>query len=221
VWALLVLSLAACTSGADAVPAGSGSAARDEAAQAPAEAAETASASASVAAAEGAGLLQNPEFVDLGKGPEQAVWSTGQHALGGSYEFTVEQGVLSIRRTGAEPWGMVAQDLSVDALAGKRLRLSMDLAADLDDSWGAPIQPSGLVVKVTGYGPNDPPMMGERILLAQVSEPGIAAGQHDWQTHSLEFEVPSGHHVSLRAGVQLTSGGVLRVRNPRLELLDD
>ncbi len=167
------------------------------------------------------GLFKSPDFAPGDTGRSLGHWNTGQHALGGSYDFTSADGVLTIRRTGHEPWGSVAQDFPAEAYIGKRMRLSMEVSAELDDSWGEPIQPSGLVVRVTGYGPKDPPMMGARILVSETSRPGLGIGNHDWQELSLEFEVPESLHVKLRAGVQLTSGGVLRARNPRLEVIED
>lgn len=165
------------------------------------------------------GLFASPDFAPGDTGKPLGHWSTGQHALGGSYEFTSADGVLTIRRTGREPWGMVSQDFPADAYVGKRLRLSMEIATELDDSWGEPIEPSGLVVRVTGYGLMDSPMMGARILVAETA--ALELDGPDWQELSMEFDVPESRHVELRAGVQLTSGGVLRARKPRLEVIQD
>ena len=170
------------------------------------------------------GLFKSPDFAPGDTGRPLGHWNIGQHAQGKakghSYEFSSSDGVLTIRRVGAEPWGMVAQDFKVDEYIGKRLRLSMEVSGELDESFGRPIEPSGLIARVTGFGPHDPPMFGARILVAERSNPGLGVGSHDWQELILEFEIPDSRHVELRAGVQLTLGGVLHVRRPRLEVIE-
>ena len=165
-------------------------------------------------------LLANVDF-DLSADGSLAEWGLTQHAGAVSYERSVSEGVLSLVRVGAEPWGQISQSLPADAWAGKRLRYSVELSAELDLKWGPPLQSTGLSISVMGLGPSDLPMMGRRHLLTLLSDPGVPVGKTDWQRYALEFEVPQGRALELIAAVQLSHGGQLRMRAPSLVVLSE
>lgn len=165
-------------------------------------------------------LLANVDF-GLSADGSLAEWGLTQHAGAVSYERTVSEGVLSLARVGAEPWGQISQSLPADAWAGKRLRFSVELSAELDLKWGPPLQSTGLSISLMGLGPSDLPMMGRRHLLTLLSDPGVPVGETDWQRYVLEFEVPQGRELQLIAAVQLSHGGRLRMRAPSLVVLSE
>lgn len=167
------------------------------------------------------GLVINPSFESPADGRTPTHWALSQHAGEASYEVASADGVLIIRRIGDEPWGLVSQKLDVSALAGKQLSLSMELAGELDESRGPALQPPGLVVRILGRAPGDPPMLAKRHLLTMNQEPGLASGTHDWTRHELRFEVPEGRNLELTFGVQMTMDGELRARAPSLVALEE
>jgi hypothetical protein len=166
------------------------------------------------------GLLLDPRFEIAGDAQSLRHWTLSQHAGASSYEYDVEDGVLSLRRIGVEPWGIIQQQLDANDWAGKTMEFSADLAAELDDSYGAPFDATGLSVSALGFGPGDLPMMGKRILLAATQEPGLDLGEHGWKRHRLRFTLPEATEVDLRLSVQLTYGGELKMRSPSLVIVE-
>ncbi|WP_339899222.1 hypothetical protein [uncultured Gilvimarinus sp.] len=168
-----------------------------------------------------AGLIKNPSFSKVGE--KIASWSTLQHAGEASFAFAAEGGVLTISRTGAQPWGMVRQRLSRDdtkPLQGKTLEFSAELSASLTGEFGAALDPTGLRVMVKGVKRGAPAMLGTAILAT--SEQAIAGteGEIPWQRYALRFKVPAdteASHVFVELGIMLASGGSLSVRGPVLQ----
>lgn len=167
------------------------------------------------------GLLKDPGFAIPGELEEHPLqhWHLTQHAGEASYELRFGGSMIKLLRVGSEPWGVLQQHLDGSDFAGKTLEFSAELAGDLDDDWGPPIQATGLTVTVLGFAPQDVPMMGKRHLLVQGADPGLPAGAIDWQRHSIRFEVPEGRELELLVGVMLTRGGELRIRNPSLQVI--
>jgi len=166
------------------------------------------------------GLLIDSGFEIAGKDGPLQHWGIHQHAGDTSYRLEVSEGTARIERTGLEPWGVLSQTLPADALVGKTLEWSAELSGELDDRYGPPFEATGLVVSVTGFGPNDLPMMGTRHLLTLASEPGLPTGALTAERHRLRFQVPEGRELELRVGVQLTRGGVLQIRAPSLTVVE-
>jgi hypothetical protein len=206
-WSLILLcALVGCSAG-ERPP---GASADSEAAPAP-------------GAAQDGGLLKDPAFAMPGELEEHPLqhWHLSQHAGDPSYELRFGGSMIKLLRVGSEPWGVLQQHLDGSDFAGKTLEFSAELAGDLDDDWGPPIQATGLTVTVLGFAPQDVPMMGKRHLLVRGSDPGLPTGSIDWQRHSIRFEVPVGRELELLVGVMLTRGGELRIRNPSLQVITE
>lgn len=169
------------------------------------------------------GLITAPGFADE-SGRLAGAWRFAHHATTGSYRLQVSDGIASIERVGHEPWAMLVQtvpDESLRALAGRRLAFSMDIRADLEDeTWGRPLQPTGLSVHTwlqTGDGQASAlsamlgPRQAETRRLALPPDARIP----DWTRHTLEFPVPE-DVARLEIAVVMSSGGHLQVRNPAL-----
>jgi hypothetical protein len=167
------------------------------------------------------GLIMNPRF-EPGEGAVRiAHWSSTQHAGVPSYEVEATDGTLVIRRIGKEPWALVSQSLDATELAGKQLEFSMELAGELDETYGPALEPAGLVVRIMGRSATDLPMMGKRHLLVMTDVPGLTAGRHAPARRQLRFQIPEGGDLELTVGVQLTLGGELRARAPQLRVINE
>ena len=166
------------------------------------------------------GLLQDPGFHRIEGRHAEPLWRLTQHAGPVSYTAKAEQGVVRIERVGGEPWGHFAQVLEDDGLAGQWLEFSAELRAELDDSYGEPMQPTGLAVLVRGRLPADPPMLGMRILHASDVDFDLQPGSHGWRRHVYRFQVPEAVSLQVKLAVQLTHGGWIEMRNPSLVAVD-
>lgn len=168
----------------------------------------------------GPGLLLDPAFERIEGQHPDGLWALTQHAGPISYKVEADAGVARIERIGGEPWGYFAQALRDDALAGQWLEFSADLRAELNDSHGEPMQPTGLAVLVRGRLPGDPPMLGMRILHASEADFGLDPGKHPWRRHAYRFQVPEALALEIKVAVQLTHGGWIDVRSPSLVAVD-
>lgn len=156
----------------------------------------------------------------------QRPWSFVHHATLGSYRLNVNDGILSIERTGPEPSATLAQSLPAETVAkigGSTLVFAADLRANLEtDTWGTPVSPTGMVVRM-----HSPPAGGSSHIAARLGtgrqqtvrldlSPSIR--MNDWQRHELEFDVPEDAE-RLTVSFAMTAGGILEIRNPSLTLV--
>lgn len=149
-------------------------------------------------------------------------WSFTQHSSNISYSITVDDGVLSITRTGEEPWGKVRQVIRKDelkALQGKTLVFSADIKADFTSEWGQAMEPPALSVLLKGARQGASPFAGASTLINK-KEPvaSLDVGSY-WQRYQLEFTVPPAGEVtlnSLELSFVMTEGGTMYIRGPSL-----
>jgi hypothetical protein len=162
------------------------------------------------------GLLGDGRFERIKGQSADPVWALTQHAGPLSYTVEVKDGVARVERIGGEPWGHFSHLLRDDSLAGQWLEFSAEIRGELDDSHGEPMQPTGPSILVRGRLPGDLPMMGARILYASEAEFGLDPGSHPWRRHAYRFQVPEAVALEINTAVQLTHGGWIEIRNPRL-----
>lgn len=166
------------------------------------------------------GFLSDGRFERVKGDSAEPVWTLTQHAGPLSYTVEVTEGVARIERIGGEPWGHFAQQLRDDALAGRWFEFSAEIRGELNDSYGEPMQPTGPSVLVRGRLPGDLQMMGLRILYASTAEFGLNPGSYPWRRHAHRFQVPEATSLEITTALQLTHGGWIEVRNPRLVEVD-
>lgn len=143
-------------------------------------------------------------------------WVPMQHSSNTSYEFRVEDGVLSILRTGEEPWGQVFLRFEPDALLGSMAEFSVEVAGEFTDAYGEPFEATGIAVVVEASSADlRQRMMGVRSQFEYENDWDAGVGKHDWTMLDLGFEVPE-NASSIQLYIKMTMGGVLHVRNPRL-----
>lgn len=171
------------------------------------------------------GLIENPRFLEqaAGKGIKSP-WIATLHGGQSSFRFSSEDGVLTVEKFGPEPWGQIAQPISAEALKGRTVEFSVDLAGELGASDGSRVNPwqdqTGLSVLIKGYPEGRPnPMMGKTILVDARTDPGLAPGLHEWRRHSLRFQVPKGA-TDIQVAIRMTRNGVLKVRGPSLTVVE-
>ena len=169
------------------------------------DAADTNSAAAASDCRSSDNLLRDPLFTnnsEYGRG-----WRLAQHTGELSFEVTVDDGLLQMKRIDKEPWMLYRQTVESAALAGATVRYSAELKGD------APGEPmlhgfdhiAGLYVKAG----REPARLADH-------EPNV--GQWDWQLVTMEEKIPAGV-TSVRVGFVHQAGGTLWARNPSLVIV--
>ncbi len=158
----------------------------------------------------GENLLQDPEFSTIGGPRSQRRWFASEHAAGRSFEYGASEGVLTVRKTGDEPWFLLKQLINDPSLAGKDIVYSADLRLDMRQ----PAVAHGFKV---GGGLVLTAQAGNRVVLNSVLEHEPHMGSSDWQAVSVRFTLPAGV-TRLSPGILHQADGTLQVRNPRLAL---
>ena len=171
----------------------------------PSRDADTNSAAAASGCPSSDNLLRDPLFTnnpEYGRG-----WRMAQHTGELSFEVTVDDGLLQMKRIDKEPWMLYRQTVESAALAGATVRYAAELKGD------APGEPmlhgfdhiAGLYVKAG----REPARLADH-------EPNV--GQWDWQLVTMEEKIPAGV-TSVRVGFVHQAGGTLWARNPSLVIV--
>jgi len=155
-------------------------------------------------------LLQDPQFSTLGAPRSQRRWFASEHAAGRSFEYAASDGVLTVRKTGREPWFLLKQIIKDPSIAGRDIVYSADIRLDLHP-------PAARHGFKTGGGLVLTAHKGGRIALNSVLEHEPHMGSSDWQPVSVRLSIPPGV-TQLRPGILHQADGTLQVRNPRLSL---
>lgn len=172
------------------------------------------------------GLVQAPGFANE-SGRLARPWQFAHHASSDSYTLTLADGVATIERVGHEPWARLSQEIDREAIppfAGRRMALSADIRAELDDSqYGKPIEPSGLMVRIWQKRQSAGGTVSAMVAAprSQVERLELAADAQipQWAPRSVVFDVPE--NVSrIEISAILSTGGRLELRNPSLVAID-
>ncbi len=146
-------------------------------------------------------------------------WWFVQHAGPPSFEFAVDdrgskagQRSLRIKRTGAEPFGLVFQFVNADRFRGKRVRLTALLRLDKVEAFGNSTlrEMSGAVLMLRSQG-------GESALDDMRDRP--MRGTKAWTEARVEIDVPAAAN-RVEFGAQLTGTGTLWATAFKLEVVE-
>jgi hypothetical protein len=165
------------------------------------------------------GLLRDSRF-EPESDSRPFAWVYTQHAGEESYKFEVEEGVLSITRIATQPWGQATQTVSAEGLEGVWVEFSAELSGSLVEPVRPELEPSGVGIRVLGFPPGTPRIIGKSILATEVGEPPIAVGELSWTRQALRLLVPEGA-TEIEVAIRLGLGGVLHARRPSLLVLRD
>lgn len=165
-------------------------------------------------------LLLDPRFETIDKTTEDrrvSPWSFIQHAGEPSYEWNVEDGILTGRRVGPETDGHVAQTIPAQGFAGKTLRFSVELSGELQELPDVPTALSGIQIQVYGLRAGVPSMLGPAIMSTAEGSPPVVAGKFGWMVQEVVFDVPQ-QASSLKLAIRLGMNGIFRIRDPVLAI---
>ncbi|MEM9255240.1 MAG: hypothetical protein AAGA91_07320 [Pseudomonadota bacterium] len=153
-------------------------------------------------------LLADPGFKTLTLPKRERAWRYSQHSRDLSFEYSAEQGILEMVKTGKEPWALLAQSVDVGLVRGKRIEFSAELELALTE----PADAHGF-----GYGGGLSLLakQGSRVVFRSRLEHEPRMGTHDWQRVSTVVDLPIGI-TYFRVGFLHQAGGEMQVRDPAL-----
>ena len=151
-------------------------------------------------------LITDPQFATINEIASQ--WRYRQHTGPQSFSVEADDGVLTIKRVGPEPWAIFRQSITDERLDGATIRFTADLQGDVSPDvthgFGAK---AGLFLQI---GRRPDAFMGDQ-------DPGT--GQWAWQSYTVTETLPVGVN-SLNVGFIHQAGeGAIEARNPSLVLV--
>jgi hypothetical protein len=152
-------------------------------------------------------LITDPLFDTINEVASQ--WRYRQHAGAQSFLVEAQDGVLTFKRVGSEPWAIFRQSIKDERLDGATIRFTADLQGDIspDVTHGFEAK-AGLFLQI---GKRPDAFMGDQ-------DPGN--GQWEWQSYSVTETLPVGV-TSVNVGFIHQAGeGAIEARNPSLVLVD-
>jgi hypothetical protein len=165
----------------------------------------------------GDNLIKNPGFSTQTTRGSLKHWTTAQHAGENSYQYNVDKGEVTIRKIGTQPWFVFKQRLDIPAPAGKKLAFYAELELDLQAPTREQAPPIGGGLFLTAKARTN----GQGRVLMDASllhEPRI--GKVDWRPVQVVVELPAKTRSLIFGGMQ-RADGTLKIRNPKLQLVDE
>lgn len=161
--------------------------------------------------------LQDPGFTQRTPAGRLEHWSSTQHAGERSFAVDFDDAVLTITKTGTQPWLTFRQIVAADELAGKKLALTAELKLDLHDT--------GLKHGFTVGGgltliARSSSAEGRKLLLRSIFDHQPHLGKTDWETVQVVVQLPE-KTGTVEAGFMHQAEGTLQIRNPSLQLVDE
>lgn len=160
-------------------------------------------------------LLQDPIFVERNTAGHFKYWRSIQHAGEPSFEVAVDDGELTINKTGTEPWFYFSQNVAAEKLAGKKLALIAELKLNMDRP------PTRFKHFVSGNGINIVARsQGRKPLLRSIMDHDIRSGKTDWYPVQVVIKLPR-NSDTVEVGFSYQASGTFQVRNPSFQLVDE
>ena len=152
-------------------------------------------------------LIADPSFSTIRELGSQ--WRYRQHAGAQSFSVEAQDGVLTFKRVGSEPWAIFRQSITDERLDGATIRFTADLQADVSPDvthgFGAK---AGLFLQI---GKRPDAFMGDQ-------DP--SNGQWDWQTYNVTETLPVGVNSVNVGFIHQAGEGAIEARNPSLVLVN-
>ncbi|MEH6611326.1 MAG: hypothetical protein V7696_18285 [Halioglobus sp.] len=160
-------------------------------------------------------LLQDPIFVERNSAGHLKYWKSSQHAGEPSFEVVIDDGELTINKTGTQPWFYFRQNVAAKKLAGKKMALTAELKLNMQHP------PTRSENFVRGNGLNIAARsQGRKLLLRSIMDHEIRSGKTDWYPVQVVFKVP-GNSSTVDVGFAHQADGTFQVRNPSFQLVDE
>lgn len=175
----------------------------------------TPAAQADLCPVKGENFLLDPGFTGRNDLGYLTHWKSLQHAGENSFDVAIENGELTITKTGTQPWFMFRQSIKAEQLAGKKLAFEAELKFDLQPPAVASMFTMGGGLQLAAK----PGSSGRPLLRSSMNhEPRL--GKVDW--HAVQVIVQLPRRTSLiELGFAHQADGILQVRQPSFRLVDE
>ena len=152
-------------------------------------------------------LITDPRFATITEVGSQ--WRYRQHAGAQSFSVEAEDGVLTFKRVGPEPWAIFRQSITDERLDGATIRFTVDLQGDVspDVTHGFEAK-AGIFLQI---GRRHDAFMGDQ---------DTGTGQWDWQSYSVTETLPVGVNSVNVGFIHQACEGAIEARNPSLVLVN-
>lgn len=159
-------------------------------------------------------LLQDPIFAQRNSSGVFLYWASSQHAGEKSFEPEFDKGVLTIVKTGTQPWFYFRQTVAAEELAGKKLALSAELRLDMPESQMPTV---GGGIKIVARSSS---LQGRKLLLRSTFDHQPHNGKTDWYPVQVVVQLPAKTNT-VDVGFLHQGDGNMQVRNPSFQLVDE
>ena len=160
----------------------------------------------------GENYLRDADFALEQQDPRSTHWVGLQHAGETSFEFTFEDGELSMKKIGTQPWGILRQKLRNSDLGGARMAFAAEIKLDLTGE-GVGAFPVGGGLELTARSGRN------RILLHSQLNHKPRLGKTQWQRVQVIIDIPQNTKVIDLSFLHQASG-VMQIRNPSFHRVD-
>ncbi len=167
---------------------------------------------------QGQNLIKDPTFSQQRPSGGLTHWLSLQHAGEPSYEHFTEKGVFTVTRVGPQPGFIFKQRVDLAPESGAKLAFYAELEFDLTAStstFQAMRHGGGLAVTARSQKNGQGRVLMDASLL---NTPRL--GNLEWHPVQVVVALPEGTR-SVEAGFRLEADGVLKVRNPKLQYVDE
>ena len=151
-------------------------------------------------------MLADTDFRSLSNADASPAWRYSQHAGDRSFSLSAEDDVMTIARTGSEPWMLLTQMLRVSPEPQSTMYFSAEMKADLTAS-----------PKLHGFDHIGGLWLRLGNTRAAVADHDPNIGSWDWQLVSVARPIPEGV-TKIEAGFVHQAGGEMSIRSPSLFL---
>ena len=156
----------------------------------------------------GKNLIEDPGFTTVGGSRRERKWLASEHGAGGSFEHSVNNGVLTIKKTGVEPWFLFSQMIDRKDIKGKKFVYGAEIKLNVKPDSGNHAFKQGAGLTLTAFQNNKPVV---RSMMDH--EPHL--GTTEWESVQTVVELPMGVET-VRVGIIHQAKGAIRVRKPYL-----
>ncbi len=166
----------------------------------------------------GENLIKDPYFSVQKDGGGLAHWLSTQHGGENSYKYSTENGEFTVERVGEQPGFLFRQRVDIVKSEENKLAFYAELEFDLSVSPATlRLSPPGGGLAFTawsGKGGRGKPLLDASLL----NEPKL--GKLEWHPVQIVVSIPQ-ETRSVEVGFRLEANGVLKARNPRLQIVDE
>lgn len=152
-------------------------------------------------------MIQDADFSLEAANRRSKFWVSAQHAGERSFTTRIQEGVLTVTKTGSQPWFVIRQTLQTPNLSGQKMVFSADVKLDLQPPQLIHGLGDGGWLRVTARSAN------KKVLMQSALDQEPHIGKTDWERVQVLVELPS-DTMQIDLSFLHQADGVMSIRNP-------